>query len=331
VAFVFKNRILETSTTTGTGNIIVSGAPIGHNPISTLGVGNTFRYTIEGRNLAGTELTGEWETGLGTVTAAGFSRDTVEESSNANSLVNFSSALLYVFNHFSPLDVLKIADADYGDITVSTSGTVMTIDADVVTFAKMQNISPQRLIGRTTAGSGDPTEISVAASLLLNAGQLSRAAISGDITIPAASNTAAITAGVIVDADINAAANIALSKLADVVASTYTPTLTNVANLDASTAYPCQYIRIGSVVTVSGKVDIDPTTTATLTQLGISLPVASNIGAQEDCAGVAFASGIAGQGAAIRGDAANNRAELAYIAIDVTNQPMYFQFSYEVI
>lgn len=114
-------------------------------------------------------------------------------------------------------------------------------------------------------------------------------------------------------------------------AGTYTPTLTNVANLDASTAYQCQWSRVGKIVTVSGKVDVDPTTTVTATQLGISLPVASNLGAQEDCAGSAFASGIAGQGAAIRGDAANNRAEMAWIATDVTNQPMYFTFQYEVI
>ena len=114
-------------------------------------------------------------------------------------------------------------------------------------------------------------------------------------------------------------------------AGVYTPTLTNVANLDASTAYECQYMRVGNTVTVSGKVDIDPTLTATSTQLGISLPVASNIGATEDCAGVAFASGIVGQGAAILGDAANNRAQLQYISGDVTNQPMYFTFTYQVI
>lgn len=111
----------------------------------------------------------------------------------------------------------------------------------------------------------------------------------------------------------------------------YTPTLTGVANVAASTAYECQYVRVGSIVTVSGRVDVDPTLTVTATQLGISLPVASNLGASEDCAGVAFASGIAGQGAAIRGDATNDRAEMVWVAGDVTNQPMYFTFSYAVI
>lgn len=115
------------------------------------------------------------------------------------------------------------------------------------------------------------------------------------------------------------------------VSGTYTPTLTNVANLDASTAYQCQYIRVGRVVTVSGKVDVDPTLAATSTQLGISLPIVSNLGAAEDCAGCAFASGIAGQGAAILGDATNNRAQMQWVSADVTNQSMYFTFTYEVI
>lgn len=112
---------------------------------------------------------------------------------------------------------------------------------------------------------------------------------------------------------------------------TYTPTLTNVANLSASTAYQCQWLRVGNKVTVSGRVDIDPTTAALTTSLGISLPVSSNIGASEDCAGVAFASGIAGQGAAILGDSINDRATMTWIAGDVTNQAMYFTFTYDII
>lgn len=115
------------------------------------------------------------------------------------------------------------------------------------------------------------------------------------------------------------------------LAGVYTPTLTNVANLAASTAYQCQYMRAGSVVTVSGKVDVDPNLAATSTQLGISLPIASAIAAAEDCAGVAFASGIAAQGAAILGDAANGRAQMQWVSGDITNQPMYFIFSYRVI
>ena len=114
-------------------------------------------------------------------------------------------------------------------------------------------------------------------------------------------------------------------------AGTYTPTLTNVSNLSASTAYQCQWHRIHNVITVSGRVDITPTATATLTQLGLSLPRPSSFLASNNCAGVAFASAVGGQGAAILGDVANGRAELDWIAGDITSQPMWLLFQYLAI
>ena len=113
-------------------------------------------------------------------------------------------------------------------------------------------------------------------------------------------------------------------------AGKYTPTLTGVTNVGASTAYECQFSRVGNVVTVSGKVDVDPTA-AGATELGISLPFASNFGAIEDCGGAAFATGVAGQGAAVNADAANDRARMQWVAVDVTNQAMFFSFTYEII
>ena len=114
------------------------------------------------------------------------------------------------------------------------------------------------------------------------------------------------------------------------LSGTYTPTLTGVANVAASTAAACQWLRVGSVVTVTGVLDLDPTAAA-LTQLGISLPIASNLTALGQCAGVAVAPGIAGQCAAVRGDVTNDRAQLEYVAVDLTNQPWAFSFSYQVL
>lgn len=53
-----------------------------------------------------------------------------------------------------------ITDGDKGDITVSSSGTVWTIDNDAVTYAKMQNVSTTDVIlGRSSSGSGNVEEI----------------------------------------------------------------------------------------------------------------------------------------------------------------------------
>ena len=111
----------------------------------------------------------------------------------------------------------------------------------------------------------------------------------------------------------------------------YTPTLFNIANLGASTAYEWLYLRVGKIVIGGGRVDVDPTAAATDTQLGFTLPVASAIAAAQDCSGVAFASGIAGQGAAVLGDAANTRGLMQWVSADITNQPMYVVFLYEII
>lgn len=111
----------------------------------------------------------------------------------------------------------------------------------------------------------------------------------------------------------------------------YTPVLTNVTNVSASTAYACQWMQVGDVVTVSGRVDVDPITTATSTQVGISLPRTSNFANIQDCAGVAAASAIAGQSAAILADTTNNRAQMQWISGDVANQAMYFTLTYRVI
>lgn len=113
---------------------------------------------------------------------------------------------------------------------------------------------------------------------------------------------------------------------------TYTPTLTNVTNVAASTAYTCQWMRVGSTVTVSGRVAIDPTAGApTATELGISLPVASNFASAEQCGGTAVSPTVAQESAAILADAVNNRASLQYLASHTTNESFYFTFTYQVI
>lgn len=64
-----------------------------------------------------------------------------------------------------------ISDGDKGDITVSSSGSVWTIDDDTVTNAKAANMAQSTIKGRAAgAGTGDPTDLTSAqATAILDA------------------------------------------------------------------------------------------------------------------------------------------------------------------
>jgi hypothetical protein len=93
MSFVLKDRVKETSTTTGTGTFTLAGASTGFQSFSVIGNGNTTFYTIVD------SAAGTWEVGIGTYTSSGttLSRDTVLESSNSGSKVNFGAGNKDVF------------------------------------------------------------------------------------------------------------------------------------------------------------------------------------------------------------------------------------------
>lgn len=117
----------------------------------------------------------------------------------------------------------------------------------------------------------------------------------------------------------------------EITSGTYTPTLTNVANLDASTAFATGYYRIGDRVTVFGRFDADATAAAsTSTQLGLSLPVASNFATSIQLSGTAVADGST-LDAAVRADATNDRADFVWLSNATANRTFRFHFTYQVI
>jgi len=87
MALILKDRVQETTTTTGTGTLTLGGAVTGYQSFSAIGNANTTYYAIYAPGGS------EWEVGLGTYTASGttLSRDTVLASSNSGSLVSFSA------------------------------------------------------------------------------------------------------------------------------------------------------------------------------------------------------------------------------------------------
>lgn len=91
-------------------------------------------------------------------------------------------------------DAAGLVDGDYGDWTISSSGTVATIDADAVTYAKMQNISAtDRILGRDTAGAGNTEELTVGGGIeFTGSGGIQRGALSGDVAASAGSGATTI-------------------------------------------------------------------------------------------------------------------------------------------
>ena len=88
MTFLLVNRVRETTISPGTGTATLAGAALGYQTFSAgVGANNTTYYVIADQSGA------NWEVGYGTVGAGGttLARTTVLSSSNAGSLVNFSS------------------------------------------------------------------------------------------------------------------------------------------------------------------------------------------------------------------------------------------------
>ena len=88
MAFVTADRVLDSSTSTGTGAFVVSGTPAaGYQTFSAvMSVGDTCYYSIQG------QTTAEFEVGLGTYSSANtLTRTTIYSSSNSGSAVTFSA------------------------------------------------------------------------------------------------------------------------------------------------------------------------------------------------------------------------------------------------
>ena len=123
----------------------------------------------------------------------------------------------------------------------------------------------------------------------------------------------------------------------DIRSGTYTPSLTNVANVTSSQAYTCQWFRVGNVVTVSGRIDLDTIADSdTLTQLGISLPVDSTFASNDanECSGIAVATNSANinnRPAKIDADVLNSRAQLSFLADEVGTHSFSFNYTYVVL
>lgn len=123
MAFVINDRVLETSTVTGTGPATLLGASTGFQSFSAgIGANNTTYYCIVNPNVAN-----EFEVGFGTLDATGLilTRTTVYRSSNSNNAVVFTAGTKTVFVTYPSSRSVNYAND--GSLTLTGTLTAPTV------------------------------------------------------------------------------------------------------------------------------------------------------------------------------------------------------------
>jgi hypothetical protein len=139
--------------------------------------GETFTGAISATNLSGTN-TGDQNL-FSTIAVSGQSNVVADGTGDTLTLVAGANVTITTDASTDTITIAAagsggVSDGDKGDITVSSSGTVWTVDNDAVTYAKIQNVSTNnRLLGRATSGAGDIEEITIGSGLTLTGTTLS--------------------------------------------------------------------------------------------------------------------------------------------------------------
>lgn len=127
MAFVFGDRVKETSTSVGLSSFALDGAVAGFRSFAVgIGNGNQCFYTVENT----TDFT--WEVGIGTVSGSSLSRDSVLSSSSGGPPVNFAAGTKQVFateaaQHFNnALDAAEHATLNHAGIPGVPAAEVFT-------------------------------------------------------------------------------------------------------------------------------------------------------------------------------------------------------------
>lgn len=141
MALVIKDRVKESTTTTGTGTYTLAGAETGFQTFAAIGDGNTTYYAITDNS--------DWEVGIGTFTLSGttLSRDTILSSSNSGSAVDWGSGTKLIFCT-QPADKANMLDDD-GYIT----GTEIDTHVDFNTTTTKPSHAEGRLFYDKTWGA----------------------------------------------------------------------------------------------------------------------------------------------------------------------------------
>ena len=131
MALVLADRVQETSTTTGTSDMVLAGAVLGFQSFAAVGNGNTTYYTIV------EQATNNWEVGIGTYSTTGptLARTTVIASSNAGAKTVFGSGAKNVFVDM-PSEMIALGGSGQSiQVNQTTESQTYTLDTGTNGFA----------------------------------------------------------------------------------------------------------------------------------------------------------------------------------------------------
>lgn len=114
-----------------------------------------------------------------------------------------------------------------------------------------------------------------------------------------------------------------------VTSGIYLPTATNVSNTSAITVDTAQYMRVGNVVTVSGRIAFTNTLTSP-SQISLTLPFATVVSSERNVAGTANEN-IAEKVGIIRGRTGTNDALLEINGLNTSTYTVYYTYTYRIL
>ncbi len=219
-----------------------------------------------------------------------------------------------------------INNLEFKTFSAGSNGIEISEGANVITFDLEQDLkdtaSPTFANLNISAGGAIRTGTSAGNTLLFQARDVDGAAWTTFATLTA-NNTPSF--------DLSLATLVGGKTIAQGF-TPYTPTLTNVTNVAASTTSDFGYCRIGNYVFGGGRITIDPTSASVATELGISLPIASNFTLFTQCTGSVISTASASLCAAIKADTTNDRMAVIYVnTADTASREMMVKFFYEVL
>ena len=278
--------------------------------INNVGTGTVMYRKTAGTGAAETQTLATLKTDLGLSGTNTGDQTTI--SGNAGSATVLQTARTINGTSFNGSANITVTAVNPFSATFNNSGTG-------VVSGTSHNGSAAQTISYNTIGAAPTTRTISTTAPLTGGGDLSA---NRTLAISAATTSAA---GSMSSAD--------KTKLDTVVTGTYTPTVAGLSNVDLVAAWPLQYVRVGNVVTVSGRVEIDATSVGSVTRISMSLPITTAFSGANQAGGVASSSADSSP-AQVLAIYANPSSALVWFdgrAQSASSLGHWFSFTYQII